>query len=533
MMMRGSLTITLPYAVVAIAALLVHLPALRGGFVWLDHAHIEHGLALLPLEDSLSHFTRGFAGTGFYRPLVSLSLSLDSALGGAPWLYHLTTLAWHALASVLVVVLARTLGLGRTASTVAGLFVALHPANTLVASAIAFRSEAMSAALLLGLLVCHLQKRPLLAALCLLGGALTKESALVLGPLLVLAFEVANGRDPLRAGTRRARALLLGSEGAALATALLLRARFAPEWRALSPELPLAEAVGTRLASVTKTSVWLLALGDRSVSDAFPVTPLWSGHALAGALLCFGLVYLAWERRGTMLWFVLALLPTLQLVPVMRWWSPHYLYVPLAFGALAGAELVDPLGRGALAWAAPLLATCGAIAFFDTSRFRSDEVLWAREVALHPECREAQFFMGEVERTRRAWRAAAEHYERATLGSPRHLAYVDLKAAYGNLGIARLELREPAAALEAFRHSLELSSDETERRQMSHNLGMAALLTGDAEAAVRSLEPETRRDDALPASLLVRARALQVLGRVDEARHLEERLLRAERHPSQ
>jgi tetratricopeptide (TPR) repeat protein len=533
MTMRGLPAIALPYAVVACAAVLAHLPALSGGFIWLDHAHIEQGLALLPFEDSLSHFTRGFAGTGFYRPLVSLSLSLDAALGGAPWLYHATTLSWHALASVLLVALARTLGLGRTASTLAGLFFGVHPANTLVASAIAFRSEAMSAALLLGLLVCHLRKRPLGAALCLLGGALTKESALVLGPLLVLALELGNGRDPLPADTRRARAFLLGGEAVALATVLLLRASFAPEWRALSPDLPLAEALGTRLATLTKTSAWLLALGDRTLSDAFPVTSLSSGPALTGALLCLGLAYLAWERRGTMLWFVLALVPTLQLVPVMRWWSPHYLYVPLAFAALVGAELVEPLGRRVFAWASPLLVTCGAIAWFDTSRFQSDEALWSREVALHPECREAQFFMGEVARGRHAWHAAAKHYGLAIERSPRHLAYVDLEAAYGNLGIARLELGEHAAALDAFRRSLELSSEETARRRMSHNVAMAALLAGDAEAAVRSLEPETRRDDALPASLLVQARALLALGRVEEAERMVERSRLAMRHSSQ
>ncbi len=533
MTMRDSLTRALPYAVVAFAALLVHVPALTAGFVWLDHAHIEQGLALLPFEESLAHFSQGFAGTGFYRPLLSLSLSLDAALGGAPWLYHSTTLAWHALASTLLVTLARTLGIERAASTLAGLFFALHPANTLVASAIAFRSEAMSAVFLLGLLVCHLRQRPLLAALCLLGGALTKETALVLGPLLVLVFELFNGRGPLPAETRRPRTTLFAGEAAALAAALFLRAAFAPEWRAVRPDVQLTEAIGTRLATVTKASVWLLALGDRSVSDAFPVTSLWSGQALLGALLCAGLAYLAWERRGTMLWFVLALVPSLQIVPVMRWWSPHYLYVPLAFGVLVGAELIAPLGQRALAWASPLLVACGAIAFFDTSYFRSDEALWSREVALHPECREAQFFMGEVERGRHAWREAADHYQKAIDGSPRHLAYVDLKAAYGNLGISHLELRNPGAALEAFRHSLNLASEEAERRRMSHNLAMAALLTGDAETAVQSLEPEARRDDALPASLLVQARALQVLGRMEEAQRLEERVLWAQRHASQ
>ena len=41
------------------------------------------------------------------------------------------------------------------------------------------------------------------------------------------------------------------------------------------------------------------------------------------------------RRHGRVAWFMaLALLPSLQLVPIMRWWSPHYFYLPLAFVAM-------------------------------------------------------------------------------------------------------------------------------------------------------------------------------------------------------
>ena len=49
----------------------------------------------------------------------------------------------------------------------------------------------------------------------------------------------------------------------------------------------------------------------------------------------------AWKRRGIALLLALALLPAVQLVPVTRWWSPHYLYVPLAFAALLVAEEIE------------------------------------------------------------------------------------------------------------------------------------------------------------------------------------------------
>ena len=58
--------------VVALAALAAHATVLSGGFIWLDHAHIVDGAALAPPSRWLELFTQGFAGTGFYRPLMAL-----------------------------------------------------------------------------------------------------------------------------------------------------------------------------------------------------------------------------------------------------------------------------------------------------------------------------------------------------------------------------------------------------------------------------------------------------------------------------
>src|SRR5690606_29289585 len=148
-----------------------------GGLVWLDHAHIEGGLAIAAPHAWPALFTRAFAGTGYYRPLVALSLSVD-ALAGGPFVFHLTSIAWHALAAVLVVLAADALGLARRAAVFAGVLFAVHPATSLVASAIAFRSEAMVAAALLALVVAHERRRPAAAFAAVLAGALTKEIAL-------------------------------------------------------------------------------------------------------------------------------------------------------------------------------------------------------------------------------------------------------------------------------------------------------------------------------------------------------------------
>ncbi len=500
------------YALIAAVAVAAHATTLLGGFAWLDHAHLL-GKAALAAGDWGRLFTQGFGGTGFYRPLMGVSLSVDDTLGGAAWLYHATSLGWHASAAVMVAVAAQALGLSPPRAAVAGILFAVHPATSLVAGAIAFRSEAIITVSLLALVVFHRRGRPVAAALALLAGALTKETALVLGPLFVVALELEG-----KLAGRSVRRPLVAAEGVALAVALGLRAAFAPAWRASFPPLAVGEALGTRLAALFKTALLAVAPLDRSLCDAFPVTSLVGPRALGGALVLLGVVALAlaWKRRGPAMLLALALLPGLQLAPVMRWWSPHYLYVPLAFAVMLIAE--TPVPRRLLMGLALVLAI---ITLRDDLRFRSDETLWASE---GPACREGQFYLGEAARQRGRLQEAASHYERAVATTAGVLSYVDRAAALQNLGVTRLAQGDLADAAVAFRAALGVVSDEPRRREITHNLATAELRAGDPTEAARLLEPETARPDALPESLFVRAQALRLLGRPGEADALMRRL---------
>ncbi len=514
---------------VALAAVGAHATALGNGFIWLDHAHIEGGAAVAAPGHWFPLFAQGFAGTGFYRPLMAISLSIDASLGGAAWLFHATSLAWHAAAAVLTVVAGQVFGLSPAAAAGAGLLFAVHPATSIVAGAIAFRSEAMITVALLALVVFHLRRRPWPAALALLGGALTKETALVLGPLFVAAIELCGpaSSDP----DRRARRRLLGAEAAALALAIGLRVAFAPAWRASWPPMAPGEAVATRLAALWKTALLAIAPVDRAVCDAFPIAALASARTLGGAVVLAAIVILAARRRGPALLLALALLPSLHLAPIMRWWSPHYLYVPLAFAAMLAAEAAAALAcrvprpaRGGVAVAAVVLGACCVVSLRDGLRFRSDEALWTAEVAGSGACREGHFYLAERAREANRLAEAAAHYEQAIATTARVLSYVDRAAALQNLGVTRLEQHSFADAAAAFRAALDVVAEDRRRREITHNLATAELRAGHAALAARLLEPELSRADALPQAILVRAHALRALGREREAEALLGRL---------
>jgi tetratricopeptide (TPR) repeat protein len=512
----------------AVAAFLAHASSLTGGFVWLDHGDLEQGGVLAQPSGWLGLLTRGYGRTGFYRPIQALTFSVDSLLTGSPWGYHLTNVALHTAASLTVYWLGvRVFELSRRAALGAGLVFALHPIAFFIASALAYRTEALVVIVLGCLMIAHRAGRAGWAAALLVAGAWTKETSLVLGPLFLLLGEW--GQPTPRA--RRAR--LWGSELAAFALAVGVRSAFAPAWSSSHAALGPGEAVGTRLSLLTASVLRLFAPFDTTICDAFPVRGL--SHPMAGVGLLIGLatLALALRLRGPFLYFVVASLPLLQGVPAPRFWSPHYLYLPLAFLSLGLSRMLEarPSWRRPVTFVAvPVLLVFAGICFAQGLRFKNDRTLFEPEVAKNPSCREAHFYLGDFFRNAGELERAAEHYEAALQPLPGVLAYVDGPAALQNLGLVRMQQRRFDEAERALEAALQATAQEPARRKLRHNLAAVHLARGDAAGADTLLGPETERPDAMPESLYLRAKALSALGRDEEAKQLLRRVL-GERAP--
>jgi tetratricopeptide (TPR) repeat protein len=284
--------------------------------------------------------------------------------------------------------------------------------------------------------------------------------------------------------------------------------------------------LGTRLASLAKSNARLVLPFELTVCDAFPVTSLSRPQALLGAALLVGLLYYAYRRRGPALLLLLAMLPALELVPIMRWWSPHYLYLGLSLAAMLAAETAERWGPWALRSAVAAALVLAGVSLFDGLSYRNDQAFWSREVSQVPACREAHFYLGEEARMAEHWPEAVREYERALAAKERVLSYVDRFAALENLGAVQLGQGNLGQARVAFRAALELSSNELDTRHLVHNLATTELVAGNAEEAARLLEHEVARVDAMPAAIMLRARAQAKLGRIDEATALVQRLRR-------
>jgi protein O-mannosyl-transferase len=125
------------------------------------------------------------------RPVTFASFALDWIAGrGHPMGFHVVNLLLHAGVTCLVFVLMQMLlaGLprGRIIAFVAALIFAVHPIHTEAVSSIVGRAELLAAGFLLAAWILHLRDRPWLALLCFALALLSKESAAVFLPLLVV-----------------------------------------------------------------------------------------------------------------------------------------------------------------------------------------------------------------------------------------------------------------------------------------------------------------------------------------------------------
>ena len=126
------------WAAIFLAVPLAYWPALHGGLVWDDTAHVT-----APSMQSLHGLWRiwfDLGATQQYYPLLYSAFWIEHRLWGDAVLgYHLANVALHALAACLVVLIVRRLAL--PGAWLAGLIFALHP---VCVEAVAWISEQKS-----------------------------------------------------------------------------------------------------------------------------------------------------------------------------------------------------------------------------------------------------------------------------------------------------------------------------------------------------------------------------------------------------
>jgi tetratricopeptide (TPR) repeat protein len=487
---------------VAAAAVAVHAGTLRNGFTVDDPSAILNNRLvtgrLAPLA-LLRHDFWGYAPgerMGAWRPLPSLDFWLDWHVGGGrPWLFHLTNVLWHALASVLLALaVRRRLGSARL-GVLAGLLFAVLAVGTEAVAGIVSRADLMAAAF--GFAAWALFDRPLAAAACALAALLSKESAIALLPTLWIADALANPADARRLGARAAPLVAALTAGLGLRTllfasptAIVLQLRNNP----LIAEGPIVRLwSGLRLTWLA-LQVIVLPLNlsvDYSYAELLPSTSPFSVEVLGGAaILALGLGGAIWLRRRdppSAAALALLFLPWLAVssivVPSSIIFAERLLYVPAAGAALVVARLVERARRRSAAVIMALLVVGNAArSVVRETDWRSGLTLFSAAVQVTP---------GSA----RAWNGYA-------------------------VGLLDAGRREDAIA--AWRRTLDIAPRWALPRAL---LGSALDEQGDRQAAVRELELAVRLEPGDPEAVRRLALFLARHGHAGDAASLLRRLL--------
>ncbi len=331
----------------------------------LFHDFVFDDVTLIQQNTDVTELNWGrILGRTGYRPVRTFTYALNFALGGAnPFGYHLLNLILHAVNSILTFLLLRSI-LGRLdASFLGAMFFAVHPVQTASVAYVSGRKDLLAAFFLLLASLLYIQwrrrrgwPRGVFTGLAVFLAVLSKEVAVVF-PVLFVLIDLCGSRKSFRAGDGKGVTAALKKSArlyTLLATVAIAAVYYAVVWTEASR---MAGYWGGSLAAQWATSFKLfvhylsLALMPYPLlADYTGVFPISTGLTEAATLVCvlisaayLGLAVWLLRRRPLvtlgMGWFLVPLLPVLQIVGFHEIAADHFLYLPMVGAALVFGNL--------------------------------------------------------------------------------------------------------------------------------------------------------------------------------------------------
>jgi tetratricopeptide (TPR) repeat protein len=523
-----------------LATFFVYFPAIRGGMLWDDDAHVTrpdlqswHGLARIWTDLGATEQYYPFLHSFFW---VQHKLWGDATLG-----YHLVSILLHIASACLLAAILRRLSI--PGAWLAAFLFALHPVCVESVAWISEQKNTLSLAFYLAAAWVYLR----------FDGQRRRRCYWIASGLFLLA-------------------LLTKSVTATLPAALLVVfwwKRGGLDWRSdflpLLPWFGLGAAMGLFTAWVERNYIGAhgsdfdLSLLERCLlagriiwfylgklvwpAELIFIYPRWRVdsseliqwiYPLGALALAAGLWLLRRRTRAPLsacLFFAGSLFPTLGFFNIypfkFSFVADHWQYLPslgiIVFAAAALAPAVDgrpfapggerragpaawPLGR--LLTAAALVCLLGVLTWRQSRIYRDLPTLYEAVLDRNPDCWMAHNNLGEILRGEGRIRDAEGHFEIAVRLRP------DYPIAHNNLGLAWRALGRTEDAIAQHREALRLQPGYAEAW---NNLGGDLVVAGRLSEAVAAYEEALRRKPDYPGAEGNLAYALFSLGRLPEA----------------
>ena len=452
---------------------------LWNGFVWDDNIFITHNPSFQDFKNIPSFFSEGFCAEvekpcDFYRPVVSLTYLLDYVLWGLqPFGFHLTNLIIHTLVVLLVYWVAVKLeeALNPLAPPPefiswmpfsAALFFAIHPVHVESVAPVFARTDSPTALFMLGSLLFFIEYRKSegskkwvfygVSFVMFVVALFTKEMAVTL-PFLLIVFDLLLTKSPKRFSATKA--LSFVPFFIVLTFYFRLRASalgkgLNPEWENLPDRLYHIPAMLMRFVKLMVFPFPLkLYHSDPSVWD----NPFWDGIFSVTLLFLILILMVGFFRVRpfwgfSLFWFCFTIVPVSNLIPIgYTTVTERFAYIPsIGFcwflGGLASeililkkSDWVKRFSHVLVGFFFLLLVICGVIVFERNKDWKSDTILWAKEVQHSPASYIAQFNYATVLNNSGNFQEAAFHFQRSiSLQSDFVPSYMKLANIYESTG---------------------------------------------------------------------------------------------------
>lgn len=506
-------------ALLLLAVFSAYGPALNGGLLWDDEAHVT-APELRSMEGLARIWTEPGAAQQYY-PLLHTAFWLEHRLwGDAVVGYHVTNVLLHTLAALLVVAVVRRVLAGRTqddadepvapgtetlnewAGWLAGAVFALHPLCVESVAWISEQKNTLSAVFYLSAALLYLcfdgerRWKSYAAATVFFGCALlTKTVTATLPAALLVVLWWQRGRLTWRRDVVPLIPWFVAGGGAGWMTAWMERTHIGAHGEDFG--LTLIERgllAGRALVFYLGKLLW--------PADLMFIYPRWNVDASVGWQWLFpafvigmlaALLVRARQSRGALagfLFFAGTLFPALGFFDVFpflySYVADHFAYlaslgviVPLAVGFVHGRERLPlPWRRVASAATVGLLVVLAALTWRQSGQYRDVETLWRTTLARNPNASIAHNNLGEILAKSPGGEAEAmEHYAAAVRTDPRNAP------AHNNLGLMLAQL--PGREDEAIAHYEEALRIRPGLIEARNNLGV--LLTRDSARRVEGI----------------------------------------------
>jgi tetratricopeptide (TPR) repeat protein len=456
---------------------------------------VEKGLTLQGVVWAFS-----YGRIGHWHPLTWLTHMADDQVYG-PWAggHHLTNVALHAIAVVLLFLVLRDMTGKLWRSAFVAVVFAIHPLRAESVAWVAERKDVLSGAFFMLTLwaYVHYTRRPsrrrYVGMAVLYGLGLLSKNTLVTLPFVLLLLDywplkrISDFRFPISDLKRlliEKIPLFLLSAGSCVATFLV------PEKIPSGHQLTVWLRIANALTSyVTYMRQMVFPVGLASPYPYPPDDVLVREAAMAFVVLAVisAGVLVSWKKHPYLLvgwlWYLGMLVPAIGIVQISYYaHADRYTYLPEIGLALAGTWAVAEWNaawkfRRAVLGGGMAVVTGGLIysGWIQTSHWKTSESLWIHTLACtldnyiaHNNLGQALFQTGKVDE-------ATAHYQQALQINPNYAE------AHNNLGNALFQKRKVDEAIAHYQKALQINPDYFEAH---NNLGNTLLQKGSVEEAI-------------------------------------------------